>query len=126
MPDAGEFAASPAVQGFLAGQRRRETMPILKLSFKEAEGGLLLHGFLAKPAAAEKMQKAHAEICPQYGPAFKEGETIEEEIEIEKIPDFDADSIAEWVEDLFCLDDDDDGDSEEDDDAEDDDEEVDS
>lgn len=90
----------------IAGGRRRNTqVPILKLSFKQAEGGLLIHGFLAKgDAGAAKMQTGHAEICPAYGPEFKKGNTIETELEVDDIPAFDAEAIDEWLDEMFGLD----------------------
>jgi hypothetical protein len=95
-------------------------MPTLLLSFKKANGGLILHGFLAKTdAAAEEMKAAHAEICPQYGPAVKADEVFDNVIDIPEIPAFDADSIDDWVAEMFVIEDDEDLDEEDGDDPED-------
>lgn len=84
-------------------------MATLKLSFKEAEGGILFHGFMARvEKTADKMQTGHAAICPSYGPALKAGNTIENTIEIDEIPDFDAEAIDEWVAEMFGLEEDED------------------
>lgn len=86
-------------------------MPIMLLSFKKVPGtsGILLHGFLApNESTAEKMEKAHADVCPSFGPVFRAGETIEHVIEVEEIPAFDETAIEEWIEDMFSLDSEDD------------------
>jgi hypothetical protein len=95
----------------------RSQLPILLISFKKVpgSGGLILHGFLAaNEAAAEKMQQAHAAICPQYGPALDQGNTIDSSIEVDEIPEFDGDAIDRWLDDMFSLEDEEDGDEPED------------
>lgn len=85
-------------------------MPILLLSFKKVPGtsGLLIHGFLApNDSTAAKMEKAHSDVCPSFGPVFRAGETIEQTIEVEEIPTFDEVAISDWVEDMFSLESDD-------------------
>lgn len=85
-------------------------MPILHLSFKKNPGGgILLHGFLSpNEAAAKKMQEAHAGVCPSYGPEFRAGNTFEHVIEMEEIPSFEEQSIADWVDETFGLEEEDD------------------
>jgi hypothetical protein len=84
-------------------------MPTLKLSFKKADGGILFHGFLAaNDKVTERMQTGHANVCPNYGPALRAGNTIEETIEVDEIPEFDDVSISAWVEEMFGLEADDD------------------
>lgn len=92
-------------------------MPTLLLSFKKNPGGgILLHGFLSpNDKASEKMMEGHASVCPSYGPEVRAGNTIEETIEVEEIPEFDDVSIADWVEEMFGLESDDDEEEEEDD-----------
>src|SRR5882724_7762970 len=99
-------------------------MPTLLLSFKKiSDSEILIHGTLAPNAGrAAKMMEDHAGICPKFGPARKAGETIEEEIDVDAIPEFDADAIGEWLDVEFGFDAGDD--EEEDDDAADDDEEL--
>jgi hypothetical protein len=78
-------------------------MATLLLSFKRGDRGeILIHGTLAPTSArSAKMMEEHADICPKFGPAYKNDETIEEEIEVDSIPEFDADAIGEWVAEMF-------------------------
>jgi len=83
-------------------------MPVMLLSFKKGRNGhIMFHGFLApSEREAEKDLKAHAEICPQFGPAHRAGETIDEVVELDTLPDpddFSEDTIGEFVDDLFGL-----------------------
>src|SRR5256885_7048652 len=97
-------------------------MPTLLLSFKRlSDSEILIHGTLAPNAArASKMMEDHAGICPKFGPARKAGETIEEEIDVDAIPEFEAEAIGEWLDVEFGFGDDD---EEEEDDAPDEEEE---
>jgi len=75
----------------------------------------VLHVFFGEDdAEAEANLKAHAEVCPKFGPAFRGGKTVEIPIEITELPPTDPDELQEWVDDEFGLD----GDDEEDDDGE--------
>ena len=80
-------------------------MPIMLISFKkDPSGGVMFHGFLApNESAAQKKEEAHAGICPSFGPALDKGETIEEVIEVDTIPEFDPESIEDWLDDLLDL-----------------------
>jgi len=80
-------------------------MPIILLSFKKTTSGrIMFHGFLApNERDAEKELEGHAAICPQFGPAHRAGQTIDQAIEIDELPEFDEDSIAEFCDDLFGL-----------------------
>lgn len=73
----------------------------------------MFHGFLApNDARAERSLNAHAAICPQFGPAHLEGETIDRTIEVESIPEFDEESIDDWIDDMFGLEDEEDDEEE--------------
>lgn len=90
-------------------------MPTLLLSFKKLENGhILLHGFLApSQPAAEADMKAHAEGCPDFGPAFRGGKTIEFDREVDRLPEFDGDDLEEWIDEKLVLELDEDGDDDE-------------
>lgn len=90
-------------------------MPTLLLSFKRStDSRLLIHGTLApNEKVAEREMADHAIVCPKFGPARKNGETIEMVIDVDTIPEFEEAAINDWVDDLLCLDEDD----EEDDDV---------
>lgn len=87
-------------------------MPTLLLSFKRnSDSEILIHGMLAPNAGrSEKMMEQHANVCPKFGPAVRAGETIEQEIEVDTIPDFDEVSIGEWLDELLGLEEDEDED----------------
>jgi hypothetical protein len=78
-------------------------MPTALFSFKKlANGRIMFHGFLApSQPAAEADMKAHAEGCPDFGPAFRAGDTIEFDREVESLPSFDGDEIEEWLDELL-------------------------
>jgi len=82
-------------------------MPVLLLSFKKnSNGHIMFHGFLApNEREAGKDLEAHASVCPQFGPAHREGKTIEQAIDIDSLPEFDEESIGEFCDDLFGLED---------------------
>jgi len=84
-------------------------MPTLLLSFKRiSDSEILIHGTLAPNAGrAAKMMEEHAGICPKFGPAHKAGETIEQEIDVDEIPEFDEDAIGEWLDIEFGFDEED-------------------
>lgn len=84
-------------------------MPMMLLSFKKnSNGRIMFHGFLAPGERdAEKDLEGHAGVCPQFGPAHRNGETIDQAIEIDELPEFDEESIAEFCDDLFGLEDED-------------------
>jgi len=85
-------------------------MPVVLFSFKKTpDGRIMFHGFFApNEITAEKMEHGHAMICPQFGPALKAGDTIEQVIEVDEIPEFDELSIGEWLDEMFGLEDEDD------------------
>lgn len=78
-------------------------MATVIFSFKRfADGGIMFHGFM-RPAkhVAEADMKAHAGGCPDFGPAFRAGDTIEFSREVDYLPDFDGDALEEWLEELL-------------------------
>lgn len=80
-------------------------MPVVLYSFRKTVDGIMFHGFMAPNSKiAEKMERAHAAICPQFGPALEKEETIEVEFEADELPEFDEESLEEFLE----IDDDDD------------------
>ena len=83
-------------------------MPVMLLSFKKTTSGrIMLLGFLAGGERdAEKDLEAYAAACPQFGAAHKAGETFDQAIEVDELPEFDEDSIAEFCDGLFGLEDD--------------------
>jgi hypothetical protein len=85
------------------------------------------HVFFGKDdAEAEANLKAHADICPKYGPAYRNKETVEIPVELDELPEGDEDEIGSWLDEWLGLDDDEeeddigggDEDEEEDDDEE--------
>jgi len=87
-------------------------MPTMLLSFKKnSNGRVMFHGFTApNDSEAEKDLKGHAGVCPQFGPAHRAGETIDVAVEIDELPEFDEDSIQEWIDELLGIEDEDDED----------------
>jgi hypothetical protein len=87
-------------------------MPIAIYSAKPGTHGLcgIIHVFFGQTeAAARQAMEDHADICPKYGPAYREGKTIEVIAEIDEIPAFDERSIEEFAD----VSDEDDGEEEE-------------
>jgi hypothetical protein len=73
-------------------------MPIVLYSFRKTTDGIMFHGFMAPNAkAAEKMELAHAAICPVFGPALQAEQTIEIEVEESELPEFDEESLEEFL-----------------------------
>jgi hypothetical protein len=89
-------------------------MPIVLYSFKKTASGLIMfHGFMAPSSArAEKELQGHAGVCPQFGPAHRDGKTLDIEVEVDELPEFDEQSIEEFLE----LDDDEDDEEEDEED----------
>jgi hypothetical protein len=75
-------------------------MPTVLFSFKKlANGRIMFHGFTGPSLpSAEADLKAHAEGCPDFGPAFRADQTIEIVREVETLPEFDGDDLEEWLE----------------------------
>jgi hypothetical protein len=91
-------------------------------SFKlDSDGKIrVAHVFFGEDdAEAEANLKAHAEICPKFGPAFRKKETVEIPVEIDALPEGDEDELGEWLDELLGLEADDDDDTEDDEDDED-------
>ena len=84
-------------------------MPILLLSFKRnSDSSIVIHGFLTpNEKTSEKELQAHAGACPKFGPEFRAGNTIEQVIDVDSIPEFDEDAIGEWLDDEFGIGDED-------------------
>ena len=78
-------------------------MATVLFSFKKlANGRIMFHGFTGpSQPSAEADLKAHAEGCPDFGPAFRADQTIEIVREVESLPEFDGDDLEEWLEALL-------------------------
>lgn len=78
-------------------------MATLLLSFKRISSSeILIHGTLSPNATrSAKMLEEHAGICPKFGPEFRADKTIEQEIDVDSIPEFDEQSIGEWLDEEF-------------------------
>jgi hypothetical protein len=74
-------------------------MPTVLFSFKKlANGHVMFHGTMADTKhAAESDLKAHAGGCPDFGPAFRAGQTIEFARAVAYLPAFDGDAIEAWL-----------------------------
>src|SRR5713101_3108837 len=99
-------------------------MPTALYSFKiDTDGEIrVAHVFFGKDEdAATANLKAHADICPKFGPAYKNKETVEIPVDVDDLPEGDEEAIGEWLDDLLDLEDDDEEDDkeEEEDDEED-------
>jgi hypothetical protein len=72
-------------------------------SFKRlADGGIMFHGTMRPTkGAAEADLKAHAGGCPDFGPAFRAGDTIEFAREVSYLPQFNGDDLEEWLDELI-------------------------
>lgn len=80
-------------------------MPTVLFSFKKlANGRIMFHGFTADlKGAAEVDLKTHAGGCPDLGPAFRAGQTIEFARKVSYLPEFDGDALEEWLDQEFLL-----------------------
>jgi hypothetical protein len=100
-------------------------MPTALYSFKIDRDGEIrvAHVFFGKDdAEAEANLKAHADVCPKFGPAYKQKETVEIPVEVEDLPEGDEEEIGAWLDELLGLDEEDE-ETEEDEDEEEDEEE---
>lgn len=52
---------------------------------------------------AQATLKAHADICPKFGPAFRNKETVEIPVELDDLPEGDEQAIGEWLDDWLDL-----------------------
>lgn len=77
------------------------------LSFKKTSTGrVMFHGFLAGGERdAEKDLEGHAGVCPQFGPAHRNGETIDVAVDVDELPEFDEESIQDWIDELLGIED---------------------
>ena len=91
-------------------------MPTVLYSFKKDRNGrIIVHGFMAPNATeADKMLQEHATHCPQFGPAHREGHTIDIAVDVDQLPEFEEGSLEEFLE----LDDDEEEDDEPEDEEE--------
>jgi hypothetical protein len=82
-------------------------MPAAIYSFKiDSDGEIrVLHVFFGKTDAdAEANLKAHADVCPKFGPAYKKKETVEIPVELDSLPEGDdEDAIGEWLDEVMGL-----------------------
>jgi hypothetical protein len=78
-------------------------MPTAVFSFKRLEDGSVLIHTVVSPAkaTADKHLKQHADICPQFGPAFHANATIEFAREVDYIPHFSGDDLEDWLDTLL-------------------------
>jgi hypothetical protein len=79
-------------------------MPTAVFSFKPplVDGTLLVHIAISPTKSkADAALRGHADVCPQYGPPFHAGQTIEFDREVADIPSFDGDELEEWLEDFL-------------------------
>jgi hypothetical protein len=78
-------------------------MPTVLFSFKRlANGRIMFHGTTAPTKElAEADLKAHAGGCPDFGPAFRAGDTIEFAREVESLPEFHGDDLEEWLDSIL-------------------------
>lgn len=84
-------------------------MPTALYSFKlDTDGEIrVAHIFFGDTEAeAHANLKAHADICPKFGPAYKNKETVEIPVDVDDLPGGDAEAIEEWLDDLLDLEDD--------------------
>jgi len=75
-------------------------MPVALYSFKIDEDGRTRvgHIFLApNEQEADALQKKHADACPKYGPAFREGKTIDILADVDTLPEADEESLEEFL-----------------------------
>lgn len=75
-------------------------------SFKlDTDGKIrVIHVFLGKDEAeAEANLKAHADVCPKFGPAYRNKETVEIPVELDELPEGDEEALGEWLDDLLNL-----------------------
>jgi hypothetical protein len=94
-------------------------MPTALYSFKLDRDGEIrvAHIFFGKDEGeANANLKAHADVCPKFGPAYKNKETVEIPVEVDDLPEGDEDEIGTWLDDLLGLDDEEDEEEEEEED----------
>jgi hypothetical protein len=70
---------------------------------KDAGGKVrLIHIALGETkAAAEAELAAHADICPKFGPAFRDGHTLEFPVDVQDLPEGNDDDLEEWLQEFF-------------------------
>src|ERR1700675_3154233 len=93
-------------------------------SFKLNEGGKITvaHIFFGDTdAEAAAALKAHAAICPKFGPAHRAGKTVEIPVEVSELPPDggDEEELGAWLDELMELEEDEDAVDEEEGDEED-------
>ena len=79
-------------------------MAIALISLKKDAGGKvrLIHIALGETkAAAEQELREHADICPKFGPAFREGHTLEFPVDVQDLPEGNDDDLEEWLQEFF-------------------------
>lgn len=84
-------------------------MPTALYSFKiDTDGKIrVAHVFFGDTEAEARANlKAHADVCPKFGPAYKHKETVEIPVDVDDIPEGDEEAIGEWLDDLLDLEDD--------------------
>lgn len=81
-------------------------MPTALYSFKIDKDGEIrvAHVFFGKTEVEAKANlKNHADVCPRFGPAYKNKETVEIPVEVDDLPEGDEEAIEEWLDDLLDL-----------------------
>ncbi len=91
-------------------------MPTAIFSFKiDSDKVSVAHIFFGEDdAEAEASLKAHAEICPKFGPAYRGGKTVEIPVDMTELPPVDPDELQDWLDDEFLGEDEEESDEEED------------
>jgi predicted RNase H-like HicB family nuclease len=64
---------------------------------KHGLAGLTHIAFGETEDEARENLEAHADVCPKFGPAYRNGKTIEVVTEIDEIPQFDERSIEDFI-----------------------------
>ena len=75
-------------------------MAIALVSLKKEMGGRvrLIHIALgATQSEAEAELRGHADICPKFGPAFRDDKTLEFPVDVEDLPEGDDDDLEKWL-----------------------------
>jgi hypothetical protein len=82
-------------------ERKERKMPVARYSAKiDSDGRVrVIHIFLgANEGMVEDLQKKHADGCKAYGPALKEENTIDIDVDVDTLPEADEESLTEFLE----------------------------
>jgi hypothetical protein len=76
-------------------------VPVARYSAKiDSDGRVrVIHIFLgANETAVDDLQEKHADGCKAYGPALKEDNTIDVDVDVDTLPEADEESLLEFLE----------------------------